>query len=468
MIHRTEPNRAGRTLVLVNLLVVLGFIGSALYAQYRSEGIERRAEILTSTAMPSVHALSSARSELRHVQIELRAYLDAARAGRARSRDAVEAALAELERLVSHYRALPNLPGEQALQKDLARKLTELTSGVKTALAQADGGVAPLDILDRIGPLAQECDRHLRQLLDYNASQGERLGNEIMRLRDDAGARVRLLSVLGALVAAVATFLALQAMRRETGLLARRAHTAEQRASEFELRATELEAFAGRMAHDVLSPLGGAGLALEVARRRGGSHPDPILERGLRSLDRARLLVDDLLRFAAAEAQPPPGASAPLANTLSDVVDGMAGPAEAERVELRAESCPQCAVACAPGVLTSVLQNLIGNAIKYMGDAQKRCVTVRVWERPESVRVEVEDTGPGVPPDIPIFAPFIRAPGTGREGFGLGLATVRRLVEAHGGQVGVEAAREHGSRFWFELPKASIPARVAMLPRAHA
>src|SRR5262249_37867099 len=64
--------------------------------------------------------------------------------------------------------------------------------------------------------------------------------------------------------------------------------------------------------------------------------------------------------------------------------------------------------------------------------------------------------GPGLPADLRItaFAPFVQ----GRDpssGIGLGLATVKRIVEAHGGSVGVDSALGRGSTFWFELPKAA-------------
>jgi signal transduction histidine kinase len=74
--------------------------------------------------------------------------------------------------------------------------------------------------------------------------------------------------------------------------------------------------------------------------------------------------------------------------------------------------------------------------------------------------VVVADTGPGIPADqLPhVFDRFWRAdPSRSREqgGSGLGLAIARKLIEAHGGVIGVESTHGRGSRFWFELPAAA-------------
>jgi signal transduction histidine kinase len=112
-------------------------------------------------------------------------------------------------------------------------------------------------------------------------------------------------------------------------------------------------------------------------------------------------------------------------------------------------------IAVSPEALSSVLSNLLGNAVKYVGEGSQlpHRIGVRVSRRARLARIEVEDNGPGLPPGAEerVFEPFRRLPSK-QPGTGLGLATVKRIVEAYQGRVGVVARPGLGSTFWVELP----------------
>jgi signal transduction histidine kinase len=105
--------------------------------------------------------------------------------------------------------------------------------------------------------------------------------------------------------------------------------------------------------------------------------------------------------------------------------------------------------------LGQVLVNLILNASKF--GAPNTSIDINISARNGTVRVSVADRGPGVSPEQAerLFEPYYRAPataGSGKDGVGLGLSIVKSIVEAHGGEVGVESRRGGGARFWFSVP----------------
>ncbi|HEV8338326.1 MAG TPA: ATP-binding protein [bacterium] len=111
--------------------------------------------------------------------------------------------------------------------------------------------------------------------------------------------------------------------------------------------------------------------------------------------------------------------------------------------------------------LKQVLLNLLSNAVKY--NRREGRVAVAAEETPEgAIRISVRDTGPGIDPvrAAQLFVPFERldADRSGIEGTGLGLALSKRLVEAMGGVLGLQAPEGEGSIFWVEFPPADPPA----------
>jgi signal transduction histidine kinase len=113
-------------------------------------------------------------------------------------------------------------------------------------------------------------------------------------------------------------------------------------------------------------------------------------------------------------------------------------------------------------LIVRVLQNLLGNALKFSGHGS--AITIRAYPTPPtgqaapSVTCAVADQGIGIAPQDQekIFAKFSQI-GERRGGTGLGLTFCKLVVEAHGGRIWVESAREVGSTFFFTLPTAPAP-----------
>ncbi|HEX2138395.1 MAG TPA: ATP-binding protein [Woeseiaceae bacterium] len=132
----------------------------------------------------------------------------------------------------------------------------------------------------------------------------------------------------------------------------------------------------------------------------------------------------------------------------------------------------QCSVA--PGLppirvdrdrILQVLSNLLGNALKFVPSGGR--IELSATEDAGRVRIAVTDTGPGIEEkNLPkVFERFWRADRRKERGAGLGLAVAKGIVEAHGGDIGVESRKGHGSSFYFLLdagtpstPEASRPA----------
>ena len=110
-----------------------------------------------------------------------------------------------------------------------------------------------------------------------------------------------------------------------------------------------------------------------------------------------------------------------------------------------------------PNRMEQVLNNLLDNAVRFSPQGGR--IVVRVELQDGLVCTNVADQGPGIPPEDreSLFKPFYRGSNQlprGERSTGLGLTIARRIVEAHGGRIGVESEVGKGSRFFFTLPAA--------------
>ncbi len=219
------------------------------------------------------------------------------------------------------------------------------------------------------------------------------------------------------------------------------------------------------MSHELRTPLHGILGMTELARRRiGDTKVVEWLDHAIRSSRSLAGIIDDVLDLARIEADRV--GLDELAFTLRDVIAQVAavGEYQARAKELAfAVEAPAPLLAATvvgdPLRVGQVLQNLVGNAIKFThrGGVGVEVRGVGETERDLRVRFAVRDTGIGITPgdELRLFRPFEQADMTLTRrygGTGLGLAISKRLVEAMGGAIGVSSERGAGSVFWFELP----------------
>lgn len=246
-------------------------------------------------------------------------------------------------------------------------------------------------------------------------------------------------SSVSTVATALATALEVEDLRSEAFDASERAARSEETLSEA----------AGQLVHDVNNPLAAASMALEIARDEVEEGlVAQLLDRAVNSTTRMKRMVTDLLAFSAPHG---PGNS-----SLSEVLVPLA---QAYRETGALEVTVPESDAVLPlrrGDLEVVLVCLLDNAVTFALDEPRAQVLLSRGE--ESVRVEVADAGRGVPPEDRerIFVPTVRLDRR-IPGMGLGLASVRRLVESAGGHVGAQDSALGGVSVWFELPVGPQP-----------
>jgi signal transduction histidine kinase len=212
----------------------------------------------------------------------------------------------------------------------------------------------------------------------------------------------------------------------------------------------ELRSYADMVAHDLREPITGIAHLVTLLERGAQAPPSPEVLTLLRaSTERARELIDGVLTYArAGELQRAPVA---LHDVMAEVAEDLRPGLEAAGATLDVGDLPE--VDGDARQLRRLLQNLVGNAVKFRGRAPP-CVEVSALADEEEWVVTVRDNGLGVDPDHAsrIFGMFSRLNGE-TEGTGIGLAVCRRVVEAHGGRIWVEPAEGGGSAFRFTLPR---------------
>ncbi|HTL43023.1 MAG TPA: HAMP domain-containing sensor histidine kinase [Vicinamibacterales bacterium] len=422
------------------------FVGATAYTQNRLARLDEVSSTIETDAVPSIDYLSRVAVRL----TKLNQSLDGVAAGGPQAVSAREAARIELDGLeadVAAYLGLPPLPGEEAHWAALRADAEHAVQATRQVI-EATGVPSP-QTFDAVGDALDAALRSVAATLAFDIRQSKAMARDLRAVRAETLGMVVKLDGGSSLVALIAAIVAYRASRRHDEVL-------QERNALLNDRVRELDRFAGRVAHDILSPLGTIATALPLLERGADPKTADYVERSRRAVGRVKQLVEALLAFARSGAHPDPAARCAVEPVLRAVTVDCTQTAEAHAITLQMEAAPALEARCSAGALTSIVQNLVRNAIVYMGEETTRHVEVRASKDGNVCRIAVEDSGPGIPPESvgTIFEPFVRGPQEKVPGTGLGLATVKRLVESHGGTITVRSDVGRGTVFTVDLPNA--------------
>jgi signal transduction histidine kinase len=231
---------------------------------------------------------------------------------------------------------------------------------------------------------------------------------------------------------------------------------------ELQRKNKELENFVHFVSHELKTPIIGLqGLSSRLLKNLQGRLKEKdlkYLQQISISAGRMEMLVTDLLDWSTTGIVPT-FQEVSTFEIVTDVISGLQGPLKKKGISIDvADNLPT--ICCDERRISQVFENLLVNAMKFMGDRKNGKIEVGGEDKDRAYQFHVADNGIGIDPKYhqEIFEMFRRLRETeDEEGSGLGLAIVRRIVESHGGKVWVESERGEGATFYFILPKAVCP-----------
>lgn len=223
----------------------------------------------------------------------------------------------------------------------------------------------------------------------------------------------------------------------------------------------ELETFVFSISHDLRSPIraisGFSSLLREQSENQLDEENKKLLTRIEMAAVRMMQMTDDLLKLARLSRTSIEAKHIDLCMVSNEIMRDLAHNHNDRALNF---NCPPKLTAYGdPRLLRHVMENLLGNAFKYT--APMRVAQIKIWSEPydqNQTRYVVQDNGVGFDESYAerLFQPFSRMHKESEfPGIGVGLATVARIVAAHGGRVGATGKVGEGAQFWFSLPNAN-------------
>lgn len=293
------------------------------------------------------------------------------------------------------------------------------------------------------------------QLIALNHADADAIGREMVSLGRSQIAIDAFAGAIALFAFAQVTRARLRSLERERSAIARHLGAVEE-------KNRELEAFAGRVAHDLRAPLTPVHALAGLLVRGGQGEGDVrrIAGKIVASTSRMSSLIDAMLAFS--QSGRPPSGECLAGPVVAEVLEELRP--ESEGAEIRVE-LPEARMGCAPEVFAQILRNLVGNALKYRSTERTAWVQVTGTLGLQTLTLAVEDNGIGMAPRAArrAFEPFFRA-SADRPGHGLGLAIVDRYVRALGGSIELTSKLGVGTHVEIRLPAVPAKAEVESVP----
>jgi signal transduction histidine kinase len=432
------------------ILIIAGFGITALVSIYEMRVTQTKVQLIMEHAVDSIQLVSEL---TRNISYERRLLVtriaDPREARLPQLRTEFADADARIDAAATAYEPTIATNAEYDVWRHLEEELQDVRPKAETLLNTSFTDGAALVALRTIEPEFDSLNQTMDTLVRLNRSQADEELAHIRTLQ-----RVAIV-VLAGLTGTWIVF-ALLIASWVTRLIWRRETQMRNVTNQLEERNRELDAFAGRVAHDLRGPLTAINLATFLKQEGGDDTANAAFRRGVKQME---TIIKDLLLLSRVSAQPnietceTTSAAAAAEQDIRPAVEATGG-------VLHLEVAP-AVVRCSHGLLRQLLWNLGENAVKYRRSGIPLYVELRGCVMQQAYEFTVSDNGTGMShSDVQhAFEAFYRGEQTSsRPGTGLGLSIVKRVVEVNGGSVAVESTPGRGATFKISLPLAEAKA----------
>jgi signal transduction histidine kinase len=431
--------------------IALMLVSTQLVGYMYARTVERDVDLITNNALASVEQIGRMAVDFQreHILIDRHIYEHDVTKMKP-IEDQIGQVRDDFARAVHRYEPLVSFAGEPELWRQVRADIAASEQQESIALdhSKRNEDEKANETLIAAEPTFDALTRDLWNLSDLNRREATLAQQRVTHLQHQV-TLVRLALALG--IIGLTTLLGI-AVTRSIGRAERMLRA---QADELEARNRELDAFAGRVSHDLRGPLNTIRLASSMIGEEAPKSA-PTVEIMDRAVTQMTELVDELLELSRVGA-PPPGAVAQIEPVAASIQPELARLVAEEGGVLRVDVEP-AAVSCSQGLLREVIWNLGENAVKYHRANVRLSVELVGRSHDGRYNLRVIDNGRGMTVDESshAFEPFFRGARTHKvPGTGLGLAIVRRIVEASGGSVAVQSEPEQGTTFTLDLPLAA-------------